>query len=325
MTWGALHLWWLVPGLVALLALRWWWGHRILAVSAAVGAGHADHAASVARARARLRAVLLWGGLGLAVAAALLPRWGGRDELRGGRGADVLVVIDCSRSMLATDLHPDRITVAQRKTLDLMRKIAGSRIGLMPFAAVPALRCPPSGDTTAVELMLADCSPELFPADAGFQGTGIGVAVREALTVLNRQVERGQAVLVVSDGADPDDTSVTEAGIQAKAAGVPVFGLFLGDPARKTTLRIDGRDEDVSAKRTTLDGLAEATGGTSVNATADDADVEALATAIESRVAARPWEERRRTVAAERYQWLLLPGLLLMVAGVLLPTRRRTA
>ncbi len=322
---------WADPGLLALfavlvvvLALRAWWTRAIRRAQAGSGAGHPVHAATVGRGRGRLRAGLLALGVALAVAALAGPRWGVDLRERTGTGADVMVLLDCSRSMRAADLVPDRMEAARRKTADLLRIAPHLRLGLMPFAAVPVLRCPPTGDQQVLGELLRDCGPELFPAEEGLQGTGIGVAVQEALRVLGRSREPGQAVLVVSDGADPDTAAVAAAATAARAAGVPVFGLLVGDLERPASLTIDGEVRPMVVDRSTIDALAVATGAAWFGTTLDDADVRALAAAIDRGVASAGWRERQRTVAAERYRWLLIPAILASAAGLLVPMRRRS-
>jgi Ca-activated chloride channel family protein len=322
-SWGSISLLGLLVAVASLLALRWWWAARLRRVQSGVGAGVAHLTGSVGQRRGLLRLGLLWSGLALGVVALAGPRWGSTEQVRAANGADVLIVLDCSRSMLATDLYPTRLATARRKALDLLRLAPETRLALMPFAALPVLRCPLTGDHEALATMLEDCSSDLFPAEAGYQGTAIGSAVKEGLGVLGRQVERGQAILVMSDGADEDATAVQAAADAAKAAGVPVYGLFLGDTERTVSLRIDGKDEVMSADRSTLDRLATATGAVSVNATTTDDDVRALVAQIGATVAQRPWEERHRQVASERYRWFLVPAILLVAAGALLGTRRK--
>ncbi len=308
----------------ALAALRWWWGARLARSCAGIGAGAPHLTAGIGRRREVLRAVLLWSGLALGVVALAAPRWGSAEQTRSSSGADVLIVLDCSRSMLATDLYPTRMEAARRKALDLLRLAPELRLALMPFAALPVLRCPLTGDHQALGEMLKDCSPDLFPAEAGYQGTAIGAAVTEGLGVLGREIERGQAILVMSDGADDDQQAVTAAAEAAKKAGVPVYGLFLGDSEHQVSLIIDGRSEVMTSDRTTLDGLASATGAISVNATTGDQDITALVEHLTRTVAQRPWVERQRVVASERYQWFLFPAIALLAAGALLSTRRRS-
>lgn len=319
MSWAhAAGLWALLVLAGLALGTAWWravWRHRLRSLGVAATTGVR---------RERLRHLLLWGGLALCVAAAAGPRWGAVTTTRSASGADVLLLVDCSRSMLATDLYPTRIEVARRKAQDLLRLSPGTRLALMPFAALPVLRCPLTGDHAAIAEMLDDCTPDLFPAEAGYQGTAIGDAVREGLQVLGRQVERGQAILIMSDGADDDADSVKRAAEAAKAAGVPVLGMFMGDPEKTVKLVIDGKEEVMTADRSTLDQLSSATGGICVNAVLDDRDVTAVTEHLEKAAASRPWEERQRQVAGERYQWLLLPGVLALLLGAVLPTRRRS-
>ena len=317
MSWAHPHLLWALAGLAALALIGAWWRARLRVRLASLGARE-----RVGRRRERLRAGLLWLGLALTLIALAGPRWGAVTTTRTATGADVLLLIDCSRSMLADDLYPNRLEVARRKAQDLLRLSPGTRLALMPFAALPVLRCPLTGDHQALAEMLQDCSPDLFPAESGYQGTAIGRSVHEGLQVLGRQVERGQAVLIVSDGSDDDVEAVKKAAEEAKSAGVPVLGLFLGDPEKTVKMTIDGREEVMAADRSTLDTLASATGGICVNAVLDDRDVQALTEHLERSAAARPWEERHRLVASERFQWVLLPALLLLAAGALLPTRR---
>jgi Ca-activated chloride channel family protein len=313
----------LLPLLAALAALRWWWGRRVLRQRAAVGAGSAHLTGSVARARGWQRQALLWSGVALATAALAEPRWGMRSEVRAARGADVLVLLDCSRSMLATDLYPTRLEAARRKCLALFHAAPETRMALVPFAAIATLRCPLTSDHNALAAMLQDCDPALFPADQGLQGTAIGDAVRFGLKLLRKQVDRGQAILVLSDGADDDHDAVQAACELVHDAGVPVYGLFLGDPARKATLVIDGKEEQMDASRETLDALAVASGGICVNAGNGDEDIAAIHRHLRAQVAQNPWEERHRVVAGERYQWLVLPGFALILLGALVPLRRR--
>lgn len=322
MTWANPHLLWLLLGVAALAVLTWWWKVSARRTRAGVGAGVPHLTAAIGHKREVLRGLLLWSGLGLLVVTLAGPRWGARDEVQSSRGADVLLVIDCSRSMLAKDLYPDRLEAARRKAIDLLHLAPETRLALMPFAAVPVLRCPLTGDHNAIELMLQDCTPELFPAENGYQGTAIGEAVQAGLRILDKQTDRGQSILVMSDGADEDTAAVDAAGAAAKALGVPVYGLFFGDPEREVSVDIDGKEQVMRADRTTLDTLATATGGLCVNARSDPEDIRVIHEHLRTHVVQLPWEERRRIVQSEKYQFVLLPAILLILLGMLVPTRR---
>lgn len=323
MSWAYPFVMGFLPVLAMVAVLRWWWGQRMLAQRAALGAGSPHLTMHVGRLRLHLRAAFLWLGMAFILIALAGPRWGSADTIQTNKGCDLLVVVDCSRSMMATDLYPNRLEVARHKALDFLRIAPETRMALMPFAAIATLRCPLTGDHEAIAEMLKDCSPELFPAEQGLQGTAIGNAVRQGLAVLGKQVERGQAVLILSDGADDDTAAVAAATKAAKDAGVPIYGLFLADPERTVELDIDGKKEVMSSSRTTLDDLATATDAISITAGLDDSDVRLIHDHLQSHVQQSEWQERRRVVASERYLWLLMPGFLFITLGMFISTRRR--
>lgn len=320
---GRPALLWLLPSLAAVALLRWWWALRLRRRQAGIGVTVAPLVASHHPQLATLRVWCLWLGLGLAVVAAAQPRWGSEPVARSARGANIVLLLDCSRSMLASDIYPNRIEAARRKAIDLLATAPEHRMALMPFAQLAVMRCPLSGDRVALESMLQDCDPALFPADQGLQGTAIGAAVEDAIEVLADNGDRGRAILIASDGSDPDEEAVAAAAERARSAGIPVYGLFLGDPELEATLMIDGQQRAVPAERGSLDLLAERSGAICVNATLDDADVQALAEHIRKRVSLLPWEERTRTMASERYLLLLLPAIALLTLGAVMPTARR--
>ena len=77
------------------------------------------------------------------------------------------------------------------------------------------------------------------------------------------------------------------------------------------------------ADRSTLDALATATGGLCVNARGDPEDIRVIHEHLRTHVVQLPWQERRRIVQSEKYQFVLLPAMLLILFGMLMPTRRR--
>jgi hypothetical protein len=147
--------------------------------------------------------------------------------------------------------------------------------------------------------------------------------VQAGLRILGKQSDRGQSILVMSDGADDDKAAVDAAGEAAKVLGVPVYGLFFGDPEREVSISIDGKQEVMHADRSTLDALATTTGGLCVNARNDPEDMKVIHEHLRTHVVQLPWEERRRIVQSEKYQLVLLPAMLLIFLGMLVPTRRR--
>ncbi len=288
-----------------------------------VGAGEARLTASVSRRRERLRDGLMCAGLALVLVALAGPRWGVARGERLTHGCDAALLIDCSRSMLATDAYPTRSAAARRKAVDLLEAAPQMRIALMPFARVPMLRCPFTGDQAALEQMIGGCAPSLFPAADGLQGTDIAAAVRSALRACENGRSRGAAIIVLSDGGDDDDPALAHAGEEAAQAGVPIYSILLGDPAHAATLQIDGASREVGASPAPLARLADATGGRCWPATSGAEDVHQLADAIDGALRGGTWRRSADATAAERYRIPLALGMGALLLGAMLPTRRR--
>ena len=77
------------------------------------------------------------------------------------KGVDVMIALDVSRSMLATDLQPDRITRARQFVQSLLAKLQNDRVGLIIFAGHAYLQVPLTIDYGAVKLMLQQAGPEM--------------------------------------------------------------------------------------------------------------------------------------------------------------------
>lgn len=321
-TWSHPMLLGLLPLVPLALLVQIAWRRRLHQQQRRLGLGDPDLDRRHSRSREVLRQVLLTSGLALLIVTLAGPRWGASSATRSDRGANLIFLLDCSRSMLAEDLYPNRLDTARRKARDLLADSPEHRVALIPFAAVATLRTPLTGDHQAAQEMLEECGPDLFPAELGYQGTAIGAAVELALK-LQRDGDRGQAIIIFSDGSDPDQAAVESAAEAAFQAGVPVYGLFLGDPESSVSLTIDGQEQTMNADRASLDLLARRSGAISVNASVDEADIHQLRQHLAAHVKQAPWEEQRRIVQSERYRWFLLPALALISLAHFLPLCRR--
>jgi hypothetical protein len=112
-----------------------------------------------------LRTSLLIAGLALAALALARPQLGEILQERKGRGRDVIIAVDVSRSMLAGDLPPSRLKRAQMAAEDLVRQLKGDRVGLVAFAGSSFLQAPVTADHAAVLTAMQELGPELGFAD----------------------------------------------------------------------------------------------------------------------------------------------------------------
>ena len=323
MTWT--HPWILfafLPLCAFLALLQIIWRKRIQQQQASIGATQPALNNSVKLIAVHIRVSITWLAMVLLIIASAGPRWGSGDVTRNAVGSYLVFAIDCSRSMLAEDLYPNRMKQAHFKALDFMKANPEHKVALLPFARIATLRTPFTGDHVAVSEMIKDCTPDLFPAEYGFQGTAIGKTVLESCTLLQNHRGSSLAVVIFSDGSDKDEEAIQQAIAEAKKHGIRIYCVFLGDTEREVSLMIDGKEQKMTASRSTLDALALGSGGLSVNATNDNTDIIALSDHILKNINQEDWAEQQRLVAMERYQWFLIPAILLFILSLLLPSRR---
>jgi Ca-activated chloride channel homolog len=217
---------------------------------------------------------LLLGLVALGVAAAG-PRWGRDLSQLVAQGRDLVVVLDCSRSMLAET--PSRFERAQAGLLELadtFRRVGGHRVALVTFAARARLVCPLTHDYDHFRDVVLDLDPQTFDSDLGPvsdspSGTRIGLALREAIRVHDERYTSAADILLLSDGDDPVHDGEWKSGAEAaRAAGIPVYTVGIGDPDMASIIPLDslplrhaGKEVRTKLEETPLRSIADATGG----------------------------------------------------------------
>jgi Ca-activated chloride channel family protein len=166
--------------------------------------------------------VLVVLGIGLALAR---PQWGQREETSKTFGEDIMFILDCSRSMLATDVTPNRLQRAKLAILDFVQRQAHGRVGLVSFAGEAFLQCPPTFDYGAFEDALNAADDKTIP----ILGTDVGRGIDEAARALPKGEGR-KILILVTDGEDLQEHGVAEAEKLAPQ-GVVIFTVGVGTPA----------------------------------------------------------------------------------------------
>jgi Ca-activated chloride channel family protein len=203
-------------------------------------------------------------GMGLTLAR---PQWGVQEFAAQELGEDIVFAIDCSRSMLAADVSPDRLERAKLAVQDFVRRHGQGRVGLVAFAGQAFLQCPLTFDYDAFD----DALQALDDKTIAVPGTDLGRALDEAFRAMERK-DRRKILVLLTDGEDLEQSGVRTAGALAKQ-GVVVFALGVGTAAgaeirilnEQNQMEIvrDSKGEAVRSRldETTLRAIAEATKG----------------------------------------------------------------
>jgi Ca-activated chloride channel family protein len=228
--------------------------------------------------RRRWAAVLIGLALTLLVIGAAGPRWGMGTPPPVAPGRDIVVVLDLSRSMLARDALPSRLGKAKdalAELADAVQARGGHRLALVAFAARAQLVCPLTHDYEAFRTKLAaldaDSPPTGVRAPDSVSGTRLGAGLRAAVAALDPRDRGAQDVLLITDGDDPADDEEWRIGLaDARAAGVPVHVVGIGDPQRESPipttqggrLRFQGTEVRTRLHEESLREIARRSGGT---------------------------------------------------------------
>jgi Ca-activated chloride channel homolog len=266
----------------------------------------------------------------LAIVALARPQWGIRWQEARRRGLDILVVLDTSNSMRATDLKPNRLQRAKWGVSDLLKRLAGDRIGLVAFAGSSFLECPLTTDYAAFAMMLEDMRPGSIPRG----GTAIAQALETALEGFEGGGEADRVIVLITDGEDHEGgidraiAALTRKQVRVFAIGVgSVEGDFV--PAAAGEAGPFLRDRSGGAVRTalreeTLEKIAVATGGTYVSSAADGFGWDRVFDRGISSLRRGGSEARLVKAYEERFPWFLGGAVLMLSLEALIADRRRT-
>ena len=268
-----------------------------------------------------LQFVLVLAGLTLLAFAAARPQWGRKDEKVFTRGRNLVIALDVSRSMLAEDVHPNRLERAKTDIMDLIAELKGDRAGLLAFRNKGSLLCPLTTDYTFLRQALDGVSPESAPRGE----TDLGDGIRKSLEALDPALDEYNAILLISDGDDLKGDALDAARDAAKR-NIPIFTVGIGDPSGAPIPNEDGKGELLfkgTAVKTrlmdaTLSAIAQASNGRYIplgTAGTAHTTLGAIYRRHLRQIAAKEQQEQIENRYQERYQLFLFPAALCLLAA----------
>ncbi len=274
--------------------------------------------------RTLLRLVLILGCLGFGVGALMRPLAINETESTpaGDKSADVMFVLDVSRSMLAEDATPNRLVRAKSEISQLVAGLEGHRVGLVVFAGRAAPVCPLTPDHSFFNTVLNSIDTR----SAGRGGTKVGDAIKVALRGF--PAEKGAKMIVLITDGDDQDPYTEDAAKLAAAANVKIVAVGLGsetgseitltDPVTgaKAPLMHDGKPVISKLDGAKLEKIALATDGAYIPAGTSAIDLDAILKSHVEPLAAEAAASATRQVKPERYPWMVLGALLCLLASL---------
>ena len=332
MTFANPHMLWLLLAIPpALLAFFWW-------------AGRARQRLLTQFIQARLlptltigisatRQKISIGCLVLAVVCLILalarPQWGFDWQETKQRGLDIVVAIDTSKSMLAEDIAPNRLARAKLAALELMQRARSDRLGVVAFAGSAFLQCPLTIDDAAFRQSVEALNVNIIPQG----GTAIAEAIETALTAFKEE-DNYKVLVLFTDGED-HDSGALEAAEKAAKAGMRIFTIGIGT-AEGELLRVKDaqgggdyvRDEQGNVVKSHLNErlLQQIASATEGGFYLPLRGAKAIDTLYEQGLAKLPKSQHKEKFVRlyhERYHWPLAVAIILLLAEMLFPERKR--
>lgn len=252
------------------------------------------------------------------------PQIGAKLSERTIKGAEVMIALDVSNSMLAEDYSPNRLDRAKLAISKLVDRLQGDRIGLIVFAGTSFVQLPITTDYVSAKMFLSSIDTGSVPV----QGTAIGDAILTAARGFSAQSEKSRAIIVITDGENHEDDPVAAAKTAHDDLGVMVYTIGVGS-AEGQPIPMEGellkdREGNIVVTRLdemTLRDIAQAGGGAYVHAGNDEFGLNPIIDDIR-----KMEDEEFSSVVFEEYDeqfmYFLAPALLFFLIEMLIGSRK---
>lgn len=255
------------------------------------------------------------------------PQFGSKIEEVRRQGVEVIIALDVSNSMLASDIPPDRLTRAKQAISRLVDNLADDRIGLIVFAGDAYTQLPVTTDYVSAKMFLSVINPDMVPR----QGTAIGAAINLGISSFSPGEDKSKAMIIITDGENHEDDPLPAAEAAAEK-GIVIHAIGIGSPegvpiqissgAGRDFLKdaegntvITRLDEDVIQK------IAATTGGTYVRAGTANIGLDQIYNEI-SKMKKDELESRMFTEYNDQFHIFAAITLILLVAEFLIMDRK---
>ncbi|MBU0970996.1 MAG: VWA domain-containing protein [Proteobacteria bacterium] len=277
-----------------------------------------------------IKCFLVLGALILAVFALAGPQAGFRWEKTHQKGVDIMIALDCSNSMLAQDIKPNRLEQAKREIIDLIRLMKSDRAGLVAFAGQAILQCPLTLDHETFNIFLRVLTPDYLPVG----GTNLAAAMETCYSGFEKGSDTDKAIVLITDGENTAGGETEEIARKMAAEGIKVFCIGVGDPAGAPIpdaaggFKKDGQGNIILSRADDkgLEKIAALTSGRYVRSVAGNMDLDQIYTQdILNTMERKTLTQGKKKVWEQRFQWFLFPCILLLFIEMILPLKKKSA
>ncbi len=242
-------------------------------------------------------------------------------------GADLMVCLDVSNSMLAEDLTPNRLERAKYALEKMIDGLEGDRLGLVIFAGEAYVQLPITSDYSAAKLFLSSINTKMVPV----QGTNIGSAIAKAVESFGKDDGKNKAIILITDGENHEVEAVQAAEEAAKQGfmintigigsenGVPI-PLYENGVMKGYRKNKQGETVVTKLNSDILKQIAAKGNGVYVQATQSDLGIKAILNKVDELEKSKI-DTKMYTDYEDQFQWFLALALLFLVIEFLISER----
>ncbi len=166
---------------------------------------------------------LILAALFFIVIAAMEPKYDFTWEKVNRKGVDIIIALDTSKSMYASDISPSRFERSKLEIKNLINNLQGDRIGLVIFTSKAITQCPLTLDYSTFNLFLDEIEIGSLPKG----GTSLYSAVDKSIESFDKKYKKDRVLILVTDG-ETHDENIDKAVEKAKENAVKIFTIGLG-------------------------------------------------------------------------------------------------
>ena len=253
-----------------------------------------------------VRGALWMGALGYVIAILALagPSWRQDEQPLWQSHSPLVIALDLSSSITASDLPPTRLLQARAKLANLLRERAGGQVALVVYAGEAFTVAPLTDDAANVALFLDALEPDVMPVDGQRPDKAIAWSVR---LLQQAGFERGDILLI----GDHADATANQAAAEALLQGYRVSALGLGTAAGAPYRDANGRIAQARLEAGSLRALSAAGGGGYQGIAVDDSDLRALDLLVPRETDTSAARGKKGLAWQDDGYWLLPPLMLL--------------
>jgi len=258
--------------------------------------------------------------------ALLQPQWGKKEQVVEQEGRELFIALDISRSMLASDVKPNRLVFAKSKIKKLLRLLPSERVGLLIFSGAAVVQCPLTRDKALFNMFLNQLDADTISSGT----TAIDQAIAKIIHVLKEMPTRKHKILVVFTDGEDFSQRLSQVREQAQELGLHIFTYGVGTEQGAPIPILNEKGVPVGYEKNEqgnvvlsclntgiLQSLSQQTGARYIAPTQSDEDLQLLLTDVEN-YEKEKFEDKELSTEEDRYPYFLFVSFVCLLLEWLL-------